>query len=113
MKRGPYKHPAPEAVLDESYFSAPEEAYDYLERRGYRVTKLNNWLPPANIREPSQKDRVAALYLSHTSQYGGLVVPRRCPFCGGWPDLFSPIGIECVDCGGNAPDIETWQQRKP
>ena len=100
--------PPPEA---EAYFSTPEEAYDWLERRGYSVTKLNNWLPPQSIDSPSQKDRVAALYLGHSHHYGGIVVLRRCPFCGGRGDPHSPIGVECEDCGGNAPDIETWQKR--
>jgi hypothetical protein len=78
------------------YFDTPEEAYDYLERRGYTVTKLNNWLPPKNIGNPSKKDLVAALYLEREAAYGGIVVLARCPFC-----------------GGNAPDVETWQRRTP
>lgn len=97
----------------EGYFSDPEQAYDYLERRGYTVTKQNNWLPPANIGAPSRKDRIAALYLGHASDYGGIVMLARCPFCGGRADPRSPIGVECLDCGGNAPDLEIWQKRTP
>jgi len=95
----------------EDPFSTPAEAFRYLEGRGYTVTKNNNWLPPKNIDRPSPKDIVAALYLGHAADYGGIVVPARCPFCGGRADPHSPIGVECEDCGGNAPDIETWQKR--
>jgi hypothetical protein len=98
-------------VSAEVYFTDPKEAYRYLETRGYRLTRNNNWLPPANIVTPSEKDRVAALFLGHTEDYGGIVVLRRCPFCGGRGDPNSPIGVECTDCGGAAPDIEAWQKR--
>lgn len=98
---------------EQFYFCSAEEAFDYLEGRGYTVTKNNNWLPPNTITEPSRKDLVAALYLGHAADYGGLVKLARCPFCGGRADPFSPIGVECEDCGGNAPDIETWQKRAP
>lgn len=98
---------------NEVYFADPEQAYEYLEGRGYALTKNNNWLPPAKLDRPNEKDRIAALYLSHTSAYGGIVMLERCPFCGGRADPHSPIGVECLDCGGNAPDIETWQKRKP
>jgi len=97
----------------EAYFSTAEQAYDWLDRRGYSVTKNGNWLPPANIDQPSQKDCIAALYLGHAQAYGGIVRVARCPFCGGRADPRSPIGVECLDCGGNAPDIETWQKRTP
>jgi len=102
--------PPPEG---ESYFADPEQAYDYLERRGYTVTKNNNWLPPASIDAPSKKDLIAALYLGHTSDYGGIIKLARCPFCGGRADPRSSIGVECLDCGGSAPDIEIWQKRTP
>src|SRR5262252_5264174 len=95
----------------EGYFADPEQAYDYLERRGYTVTKNNNWLPPASIDNPSKKDLVAALYLGHASHYGGIVRLRPCPFCGGRADGRSPIGVECDDCGAAAPDINSWQKR--
>jgi hypothetical protein len=112
MRRGATRNrsPLPEG---EVYFADPEQAFDYLEARGYSVTKQNNWLPPANIAEPTEKDRIAALYLGHTSAYGGIVVLQRCPFCGGRADPHSPIGVECLDCGGNAPDVEGWQRRVP
>ena len=97
----------------EGYFSIPEQAYDWLEARGYTLTANSNWLPPANIDAPSRKDLIAALYLGHASNYGGIVTLRRCPFCGGRADPRSPIGVECLDCGGNAPDIEIWQKRTP
>lgn len=100
-------------MTEEFFFADPEQAYDYLERRGYTVTKHNNWLPPKNIAEPNKKDLVAALYLGHSSDYGGIVRLARCPFCGGRADPHSPIGVECEDCGGNAPDVETWQRRAP
>jgi hypothetical protein len=100
-------------TAEEFYFDSPEQAYDYLEARGYTVTKLNNWLPPKNIATPSKKDLVAALYLGHEADYGGIVVLARCPFCGGRADPMSPIGVECEDCGGNAPDVGTWQRRAP
>lgn len=112
-KRGPYMKG--EVPADGgSYFCDPEEAYNYLEfTRGYSVTKNNNWLPPANIAEPNEKDRIAAHYLSHEAHYGGIVILLACPFCGGRADPHSPIGVECLDCGGNASDVEAWQQRKP
>jgi hypothetical protein len=109
--RGAYRRD--ETPSEGGYFADPEEAFDYLERRGYTVTKNNNWLPPASIASPNEKDRIAALYLGHTSDYGGIVMLKRCPFCGGRADPFSPIGVECLDCGGNATDIETWQRRAP
>ena len=107
------KTPEPPPGTLETVFHDPEQAYEYLERRGYTVTKNNNWLPPANIESPNKKDLIAALYLGHASQYGGIIKLQRCPFCGGRGDPRSPIGVECEDCGGNAPDIETWQRRSP
>lgn len=98
-------------MREEVYFSDPEQAYDYLERRGYTVTKRGNFLPPANIEQPSEKDRIAAHYLGHAASYGGIIVVARCPFCGGRADPHSCIGVACEDCGGNAPDIEAWQKR--
>jgi len=97
----------------EVQFYNPEQACSWLHARGYSETKQGNWLPPAGLPAPSQKDRIAALYLSHTGDYGGLITLARCPFCGGRADPRSPIGVECLDCGGNAPDVETWQRRAP
>jgi hypothetical protein len=93
------------------YFTEPMQAVHYLEDRGYALQKSGNWLPPANIRDPGEKDVIAALYLSSTHEYGGIIRLRPCPFCGGRADPRSPIGVECMDCGGNASDIEGWQKR--
>lgn len=106
----PMEFDPPEAA---GYFQTAKEAFAYLEERGYSATKRGNWLMPVTLREPSNKDRIAALYLGHTDNYGVIIVPARCPFCGGRADPHSTIGVECEDCGGNAPDIETWQRRAP
>ncbi len=90
-----------------------EAAYRWLAARGYTETDNGNWLPPANIDAPTKRDVEAALTLGHMADYGGIVRVARCPFCGGRADPRSPIGVECLDCGGTAPDIETWQKRAP
>lgn len=95
----------------EAFFDQAKDAVTYLEERGYVLTKQGNWLPPVSIETPNEKDRIAAIYLGHTHDYGGIVMLLRCPFCGGRADPFSPIGVECVDCGGTAADVEMWQKR--
>lgn len=101
-----------DAIGTKAHFYDARDAYDYLEGRGYRLTRNNNWLPPQNLDRISEKDVVAALFLGHTDDYGGIINLKPCPFCGGKADPFSPIGVECPDCGGNAPDPETWQRRQ-
>jgi hypothetical protein len=93
------------------HFACPQDAYEHLERRGYRLTRNDNWLLPADREQPTPLEQEAVMLLSHVSDYGPVVKMRSCPFCGGKADPFSPIGVECLDCGGNAPDVETWQRR--
>jgi hypothetical protein len=103
----------PALACERAYFEGPEEAFDWLERRGYRLTRLGNWLPPANLSEPSQKDLVAAnhLYRQGPGRFGGIIRLRRCPFCGGQADAHTADEVECMECGGTAADVESWQRR--
>jgi hypothetical protein len=92
------------------HFGGPRAAFQWLEKRGYRVTKQSNWLPPASLRAPSAMD-LEASHLLGVAGYGGIVKLRACPFCGGKPDPFSEIGVECLDCGAAASDVAAWQRR--
>jgi hypothetical protein len=92
-------------------FDSEETAVLHLEGRGYSLTDNVNWLPPNSLPEPSGPDLDAANYLASHHQYGGIVRLLACPFCGGRADPFSPLGPECTDCGGSAPDLAAWQAR--
>jgi hypothetical protein len=92
-------------------FDDEETAVLHLEGRGYSLTDNGNWLPPNSIHEPSVADFNAADYLMSHAEYGGIVKLLPCPFCGGRADPFSPLGPECTDCGGSAPDLSAWQAR--
>jgi hypothetical protein len=87
------------------------KAVQWLEGRGYMLTESDNWLPPNNISEPSATDKAAADYLAAYSDYGQIIRLRPCPFCGGRADAHGPLGVECVDCGAIAVDVEHWQKR--
>jgi hypothetical protein len=92
-------------------FDDTVQALRWLEGRGYTLTETDNWLPPNNIPAPSATDIAAAEYLAAYSDYGGIVKLMPCPFCGGRPDPFGPLGVECVDCGAVAVDLGRWQKR--
>jgi len=114
MPRWPAKHDGDPVDQSQAYsanFSTARKAFAHLEMRGYRLTSNSNWLPPAHVEAPTQIDLEAALLLTHAADYGGIIKMLSCPFCGGKANAFSPVGVECMDCGGTAESVEAWQKR--
>ncbi len=53
-------------------------AIEYLENRGYKLTKDRWWIPPTEAHQPTEEESEAMDYLILEWDFGGLVQFRCC-----------------------------------